>query len=74
VLQILEDCQRLLPGLPGPGRLADGLAVVTEVGKGFRFMDAVAGFPGDSDRAPIACGGLFEVAQIVLGVAQATFA
>jgi hypothetical protein len=50
VLQILEDGQRLLPGLPGLRQFAGGLAGVGEVGEGFRFKAAVAGFPGDAER------------------------
>ena len=45
VLQVLEDGERLLPGLPGLRQLAGGVAGVAEVGEGLRFAAAVAGFP-----------------------------
>lgn len=34
MLQVLEDGQRLLPGLPGLGQLAGSVAGVAEVGEG----------------------------------------
>ena len=44
MVQVLEDGERLLPGLPGLGRLAGGVAGVAEAGEGVRFKDARAGF------------------------------
>jgi hypothetical protein len=70
-LKVLEDAQRLLPGLPSLAQLAGGVAVVAEVGKGIRFIDAVAGFPENAERAPVAGGGFGKVTQMVLGVPQA---
>jgi hypothetical protein len=71
VLQVLEDGQRLLPGLPGLGQLAGGVAGVAEVGQDVRFIEKVAGFPEEAERALVAGGGFGEVAQMVLGVPQA---
>ena len=71
VLQTLEDGQRLLPGLPGLGQLAGGVAGVAEVGQDVRFIEKVAGFPEKAERALVAGGGFGEVAQMVLGVPQA---
>ena len=71
VLQVLEDGQRLLPGLPGLRQLAGSVAGVAEVGEGVRFVEAVAGFPVQAERALVAGGGFGEVAQMVLGVSQA---
>src|SRR5215467_16303097 len=71
VLQVVKDGQRLLPGLPGLGQLAGGVAGVAEVGEGVRFVVAVAGVPEDAERALVAGGGFGEVAQVVLGVSQA---
>jgi hypothetical protein len=71
VLQVFEDGEGLLPGLPGLGQLAGGVAGVAEAGEGARFAGAVAGFPGDAERALVTGGGFGEVAQVVLGVPQA---
>src|SRR5215470_870242 len=71
VLDVLEDGQRLLPGLPGLGQLAGDVAGVAEVGEGIRFEVAVAGFPGNAEGALVAGGGFGEVAQMVLGVPHA---
>jgi hypothetical protein len=54
VLDVFEDGERLLPVLPGLGQLAGGVAGVAEVGEGFRFMEAVAGFPVQAERALVA--------------------
>ena len=68
---VLEDDERLLPGLPGLNQLAEGVAGVAEVGKDFRFSGAVAGFPVQAQRALVAGDGFGEVAQMVLGLAEA---
>jgi hypothetical protein len=70
-LQVVEDGQRLLPGLPGLGQLPGGVAGVAEVSEGLRFIEAVAGFPVQAERALVAGGGFGEVAQMVLGISQA---
>jgi hypothetical protein len=41
-----EDSQGLLPGLPGPGQVAGGVAGVAEVGDGLRFMGSGRRIPG----------------------------
>ena len=71
VPQVVEDGQRLLPGLPGLRQLAGGVARVAEVGEGVRFIEADTGFPEKAERALVAGGGFGEVAQVVLGVPQA---
>ena len=71
MLQVVKDGERLLPGLPGLRQLARGVAGVAEVGEGVRFIEAVAGFPVQAERALVAGGGFGEVAQMVLGVSQA---
>jgi hypothetical protein len=53
VLQVLENGQRLLPGLPGLRQFAGGLAGVAEVGQYGRLAEAVAGFPAQAERALI---------------------
>ena len=45
VLQVLEDGQRLLPGLPGLRQFAGSVAGVAKVGEGVRFEEAVVGLP-----------------------------
>ena len=57
--QVLEGDERLLPGLPGLHEIAGGLAGLAEVGEGFRFSEAVAGFP-----VPV----LLLVGGVVLGL------
>ena len=57
VLQVLENDQRLLPGLPGLRQFAGGLAGVAEVGEGGRLAEAVAGFPVQAERATVAGSG-----------------
>jgi hypothetical protein len=57
VLQVLEDGERLLPGVPGLRQLAGGVAGVAEVGEGRRLAEAVAGFPVQAERATVAGGG-----------------
>src|SRR5215469_3098855 len=71
VLQVFEDGEGLLPGLPGLGRLAGGVAGVAEVGEGLCFVEAVAGSPVQTEGTLVAGGGFVEVAQMVLGVSQA---
>src|SRR6266566_10174129 len=71
VLEIVEDAEGLLPGLPGLQQLADGAADVAEVGEGVGFPPAVADGPEDAQRALIAGGRLAEVAGMVFGVAEA---
>jgi hypothetical protein len=44
MLHVLEHGQCLLPGLPGLGQLAGGVAGVAKVGEGTRFEAAVAAF------------------------------
>src|ERR1700690_2079301 len=71
VLEVFEDGERLPPGLPSLRQGAGSVARVAEVGEGVRFIEAVAGFPVDAERALVAGGGFGEVAQMVLGVPQA---
>jgi hypothetical protein len=71
VLDVLEDGQRLLPSLPSLRQLGGSMMGVTEVGERVRFIEAVSGFPEDTDRAMVAGGGFGGVAQMVLGVSQA---
>src|SRR5215831_13278621 len=71
VLQVVKDGQCLLPGLPGLGRLAGGMAGVAEVDEGIRFVVAVAGFPVQAEGALVAGGGFGKVAQVVLGIPEA---
>ena len=71
MLQILEDSQRLLPGLPGLGQLAKTLTGVPEPSEGLCFLEAVADFAVQAERALVAGGSLGEVAQMVLGIPQA---
>src|SRR5215472_12456272 len=70
VLDVLEDGERLLPGLPGLRQIVGGLMGVAEAGEGVRFIEAVAGFPEEAEGALVAGGGFGEVAQMVLGVPQ----
>jgi hypothetical protein len=44
MLYVLEHGQCLLPGLPGLGQLAGGVAGVAEVGEGTCFKPAIADF------------------------------
>ena len=60
VLQVLEDGECLLPGLPGLGQLAGSVAGVAEVGESARVIGAVAGFPVQAERALVAGGGFGE--------------
>lgn len=71
VLQVVEDSQRLLPGLAGLGRLARGVVGVADVDERVRFIVRGAGIAVHTERALVAGGGLGEVAQVVLGVSQA---
>src|SRR6202042_1890955 len=71
MLQVLKDGQCLLPGLPGLGRLAGRVAGVAAGGEGVCYIEAVAGFPQQAERALVAGGGFGEVAQMVLGVSHA---
>jgi hypothetical protein len=50
MLDVFEDGQRLLPGLPGLGQLAGGVTAVAEVGEGVRFSGAAAGIPEEAER------------------------
>ena len=72
MLQVVEDGQRLLPGLPGLGQFAGGVAGVAEVGEDRLLpVAAVADFRAMRERALVAGGGFGEVAQLVLGVPEA---
>jgi hypothetical protein len=61
VLQLLQDGERLLPGLPGLSHLAGGVAGVAEVGEGVRFIEAEAGLV-KAQRFLVAGDGFGEVA------------
>jgi hypothetical protein len=50
VVEVFEDGERLLPGHPGLGQLAGGLAVVAEVGEDVSFEGAVADFPVQAEQ------------------------
>ena len=71
MLEVLEDGERLLPGLPGLRQLAGGAMGVAEVGEGLRLIPAVAESLAMPMRRSVAGGGFGKVAQMVLGVAQA---
>lgn len=71
MLEIAEDGECLLPGLPCLQQLAGGPADIAEVGEGIGFPPAVANGPENAQRALIAGGRLTEVAGMVFGVAQA---
>ena len=71
VLEIVEDGQGLLPGLPGLQQLASGTANIAEVGEGIGFSPAVADGLEDAQGALIASSRLAEVAGMEFGVAQA---
>src|SRR5215471_3875827 len=60
VLQVVENGEGLLPGRPGLGHLAVGVAGVAEVGESARVIGAVAGFPVQAERALVAGGGFGE--------------
>jgi hypothetical protein len=69
--QVVEDLQSLLPGLHGGLELAVGLPGVTEVAQSNGFVEAVGKFAVQAECPLVAGGGLSEVAEVVLGVAQA---
>ena len=71
MLDVLEDGQRLLPCLAGLGQFASVMTSISNVDESVRFMPAVAEFTGDAEGALVAGGGFAEVAEMVLGVAQA---
>ena len=71
MLDVFEDGERLLPGLPCLREITGDITGVTEVGEGVRFNPAVTEFPGDVERVFIAGDGFGKVAQMMLGVAQA---
>jgi hypothetical protein len=63
VLQVLEDDEGQLPGVPSLCQLAGRLAGVAEVGEGVRFVRAVAGLAVvHAERALVAGGGFGEIA------------
>jgi hypothetical protein len=68
---VLEDGQRLLPGLTGLGQVAGGVADIAEIGEDTCFKGAVADFPGDAECPLVAVGGFAEAAEMALCVAKA---
>jgi hypothetical protein len=57
VLQVAGDGQGLLPGVAGLGQLASRVEGIAKVGEDLRFVEPVAEFPEDAERALVARGG-----------------
>jgi len=71
VTQVIQDAQGLLPGVLGAVLVAGGVADVAKVGEELGFIEAVAEFAHDVDGAKMAVDGFGEVAELMLGVAEA---
>src|SRR5579863_10024066 len=70
MIDVVVDGQRLLPGLPGPRRLAGAVARVAEVSQDLCLVVAVAVLPADTECHLEMRGGLGEVADMKLDVAE----
>jgi hypothetical protein len=71
VVQIFEDAERLLPGIPCFLRFVGGEVVVAEMGEDLGFAEAVADFTEDAESLLVAGSSLGEVAEAVFCVAEA---
>lgn len=50
MIDVVIDGQRLLPCLPGPREIADGVPRVADVGEDLRLRHAVAVLPAQAER------------------------
>src|SRR5206468_1920292 len=66
VVQLLEDGQRLLPGVPGGALTAGDLLGVGEVGEDLCLQERIPGVPGQGQGTPVALAGLIMTAEMVL--------
>src|ERR1700722_3731305 len=71
VPELVEDVQRLLPGIPGLSRVAAGIVGVTEVGEDLSFVGAVGEFAEQAERLPVAGEGFAVLPEVVIGIAEA---
>jgi hypothetical protein len=71
VLQVLEYDQGLLPDTSRFQRVPCGVVDFAEMGEHLGFLVTVAEVPEDMQGAMMAVGGIGEVAELVLDVAEA---
>lgn len=71
VMQVVEDVKGFVPGMSCPPALPAGQAVVAQVGENLGFAETVTGLAGEAESLPVTRRGLSQVAEAVLGVAQA---
>lgn len=69
VLQVLQDGECPLPGLPGLGQFIGGVECVTEAGQSVRCAEVVAELVADRERTLVTGDGFGEVAEMMLDVA-----
>jgi hypothetical protein len=66
VVQLLEDGQRLLPGVPGGALTAGDLLGVGEMGEDLCLQERIPGVSGQGQGTPVALAGLVMPAEMVL--------
>src|SRR5215469_11871399 len=71
MVQVVENVQGPQPGRPGGEVIAVGVPDIAEVGAGLGFGAAGAKLPEEPHSALIALGGTGQVAELVLGAAEA---
>ena len=71
VMKVIEDGQRLPPGVTGAASIARGLARIAEVVKNDRLVEAVAEITRQLQRMLVAGSCLVIVSQVVLHIAKA---
>src|SRR6266496_2014530 len=71
VAEVVEDAQRLLPGLAGGVGVSGGVVGVAKVGECGRFVVPVADVSVQADGVLVTGEGCGVVAEVVVGVAEA---
>src|SRR6516164_3212146 len=71
VFELVENCQCVLPGNPGELRITKVMVGVSEGDKAVGFVVTVAELAAQVDGLLVAGYGLFVVAEMAMGVAQA---
>ena len=71
VVDVGENGQGLLPGIPGRSVVAGGVVGIAEAGEAVGFVVAVADVVVQADGVLVAGDGLGVVGEVVVGVGEA---
>jgi hypothetical protein len=71
MVQVVEDRERLPPGVSCLWLVTGGLAGIAEVRQDVGLAESVPDFPDEGEGVPVAVGGAGQVAEQQFGVAEA---